>query len=166
MRKPVLLLIFLLTFSAPAFACACAWEPTVKGSFEKATAIFTGKYVGWEYRKGIKSEFMDQRLEWLGKERDYEVLGHKFEAGSWWKGVFSREVVLISDQTRAADGTVTVSDCDLGFEEGKEYLIYAYGEDDNFGTGYCTRTRNIKRAARDIRELNLLSPTRRPLMTY
>ena len=166
MRKAVLMMMFLFAFSAPAYACVCAGEETVAKAFEGATAVFRGKYVGSEYRKGIQSEFMEQHLEWLGKKGWYEVLVHKFDASMWWKGDLSRAVVLISDQTRAADGSETVSDCDLGFEKGTEYLIYAYGEGDNFGTGMCTRTRSIKRAARDIRQLNRIRIGHQPKLTY
>jgi len=154
--------ILILLAAAPSvFACVCAGT-TVEDSFKEATAIFTGKFLRSEYRKGVKNEFRDMVLEIDGKRVDYEVLSYVFEADKWWKGGPTGEVVLYTDHTRDPDGTEHISDCDVGFEIGREYLIYAYGEGDEFGTSACSLTKRISRAAKDIKALNRLA---RPIPT-
>lgn len=94
---------------------------------------------------------------YTGKKLDYEVMVYIFESDLWWKGAGAREVVLMTDETRRSDGTESVSDCGLGFEKDHDYLIYAYGKGDDFGTGFCTLTKRMSRAAKDINTLNKLA---------
>jgi hypothetical protein len=129
----------------------------VQKSFKEASAIFTGNFLRSEYRKGIKSEFEEMNASYTGKKLDYEVLVNIFESDQWWKGAGTREVVLITDRTRRSDGTESVSDCGLGFKPDIKYLIYAYGEGDDFGTGFCTLTKRFEKAAKDISILNKLA---------
>lgn len=162
MRRSLLLLPTLVLVAAPsAFACLCGGT-TVEKSFKEATAIFTGKFLRSEYRKGIKNQFREMHFEYSEKRVDYEVLSYVFEADRWWKGTPTRAVVLYTDHTRDPDGSEHISDCDVGFEAGRKYLIYAYGEGDEFGTGACTLTKRISRAAKDINTLNKLA---RPVAT-
>lgn len=153
---PILTVVFLLSAAPAAFACLCEGT-TVEKSFKNAAAIFTAKYLRSEYRKGIKSEFEEMNAEWTGKKLDYEVMVYIFVSDRWWKGAGTREVVLMTDYTRRSDGSESISDCGLGFKTDTKYLIYAYGEGDNFGTGQCTLTKRISRAAPDIKILNKLA---------
>ena len=162
MRKPMLMIVFVLFLPAAGFACVCDTTPSVGRALKEATSVFTGRYIGSEFRKGIKNEFMEMRASWGEPQREYEVLVHKFEVEKIWKGALAREIVLISDHTRSSDGSETISDCDLGFETGKEYLIYAYGTRDDFGSGACTRTKSLSRAANDVRQLNRITRPRKP----
>ncbi len=77
----------------------------------------------------------------------------KFQVQKWWKGNLSNEVILVTDQTRTSDGTTSVGDCGLGFEKGEPYLIYAYGKEKGLGTDACTRTKKLKRAKADLKQL-------------
>ena len=158
MRKiiPMLAVVFFLSTASSAYACVCAGT-TVQRSFREATAIFTGKYLRSEYRKGIKSHFEEMNAGYTGEKLEYEVLVYIFESDVWWKGPGTREVVLMTDETRRSDGSGSVSDCGLGFEMGRDYLIYAYGEGDEFGTGACSLTKRRSRAAKDINTLNKLA---------
>jgi hypothetical protein len=159
----IFLLLALLVFATSGFACLCAGEQTVEGSFKESTAIFTGKFIRSEWCSGIRSELHEIAMNVSGdQKRDYEVLVYVFAVDKWWKGAGTSEVVLISDHVRNKDGTESISDCGLGFEEGKDYLIYAYGQGDNFGTGACSRTRSLKRAKSDIKKLDRLAKPRSP----
>jgi hypothetical protein len=133
----------------------------VDAAYREASAIFEGRFVRAEYRKGIKNQFREMHLDG-DKDIDYEVLVYKFEVTNWWKGGTSREVILISDTTRSKDGRETVSDCGLGFEEGHQYLVYAYGSGDDFSTGACTRTASAHGAAKDLRRLKSIAHSRKP----
>lgn len=145
--------IFFFFNVASAFACLCDGTPTVVEELNGATAIFSGKYVGGEYRKGIVNEFRRMEEEIDGKKIEYEVLVLRFQVKRWWKGNLSSEVILVTDQTRASDGTTSVGDCGLGFEKGKGYLIYAYGEENELGIDACTRTKRLKRVKQDLKQL-------------
>jgi hypothetical protein len=145
--------IFFLSNVSSAFACLCSGTPTVAEELKGATAIFSGKYVGGEYRKGIVSEFRRMEEQIDGKKIEYEVLVLRFQVQRWWKGNLSSEVILVTDQTRVSDGTTSVGDCGLGFEKGKPYLIYAYGKEDELGTDACTRTKRLGKAKEDLKQL-------------
>jgi hypothetical protein len=150
-----ILFFSILFFSniAPAIACLCDGTATVAEELKGATAIFSGKYVGGEYRKGIVNEFRRMEEEIDGKKIEYEVMILRFQVEKWWKGNLSSEVILVTDQTRASDGTTSVGDCGLGFEKGEPYLIYAYGKENELGTDACTRTKRLKRAKADLKQL-------------
>jgi len=60
--------IFFFSNVSSAFACLCDGTPTVTEEFKGATAIFSGKYVGGEYRKGIVNEFRRMEEEIDGKK--------------------------------------------------------------------------------------------------
>ena len=153
----LLFLPLIILFLAPAaFGCVCAGT-TVEKSFKEASAIFSGKYIRSEYRKGIKSQFEEMNAQHTGKKLDYEVLVYIFESDLWWKGAGTPEVVLVTDQTRRSDGTGSVSDCGLAFKPDIKYLVYAYGEGDEFGTGFCTLTKKMAAAAPDLRILTKLA---------
>ncbi len=145
--------IFFFINVSSTFACLCDRTPSVAEELKGATAIFSGKYVSGEYRKGIVNEFRRMEEEIDGKKIEYEVLVLRFQVEKWWKGNLSNEVILVTDQTRASDGTTSVGDCGLGFEKGQRYLIYAYGKENELGTDACTRTKKLKRAKADLKQL-------------
>jgi hypothetical protein len=166
MRKLLLLAAFLfvsIPFTQNAKACVCSGDETVDQAFKESAAVFTGTFIRAEYRTGIKNELYEDHLEMDGKKGEpYEVEVYIFAVDTWWKGPSSVEVVLESDSTRAPDGTTTVSDCGLGFEEGKKYLVYAYGEDEHLSTNACSRTMSLKRADKDTKQLGKLAKPRKP----
>jgi hypothetical protein len=152
---PVCLAVLLLPSSAAA--CLCDTLATVERAFIESSAVFTGRYIGAEYRKGIKDELVEIAIANDPKKSEYEVLVYKFEVREWWKGGSKSEAFLVTNHARFADGTEMISDCDVGFEKGKNYLIYAYGDEKEYGTGACTRTRRMKRAKADIAALKRLT---------
>ena len=158
-----LLSLALLLSPMPALACVCACTQTVQKAYSESYAIFAGRMIAAEYRKGIKNEFAEMDNEWRGKKREYEVLVYRFEVARWYKGDNgSSEAVLVSEVVKFDDGTESVSDCGLGFKEDEEYLIYAYGDKDEIGTGVCSRTKRLSRSQPDITVLEKLSKGIKP----
>jgi hypothetical protein len=154
----LLIATLLLLFSwGIANACLCDGEDTVKKAFAGASTVFMGQYLGSEYRKGIKNEMVDLHISGLGLTGDYEILVYRFKAIRRWKGDIGSEVILITDHARLPDGGEVISDCGLGFEVGRGYLVYAYGGKDELATDACTRTRRKARAGQDIKELDRLA---------
>lgn len=149
--------LLVLLFPSNAAACLCDATATVEKAFGETAAIFTGRYLGSEYRKGIENQFAEMEAERDPKKANYEVLVYRFEVARWWKGGTGRETILVTDHVRLADGSEIISDCDVGFETGRSYLIYAYGDEKEYGTGACTRTKSLKRARQDIAALKRLT---------
>ena len=102
--------------------------------------VFAGKVVGFEYRKGVPNEFMQS------KGIDYETKVVKFQVGQWWKGETPREIFLVTDETRNADGTASNSSCNYDFKEGESYLVFAYGKENELRTNSCSRTQPLNKA--------------------
>jgi len=158
MKLALTLVVILLPM--PVFACLCAGTQTVNQAYKQSAAIFAGRMIAEEYRKGIKDEFAEQDNQWRGKNRQYEVLVYRFEVTRWYKGDNgTREAVLVTERVRFDDGTESVSDCGLGFTTDIDYLIYAYSYKDNLGTGVCSPTKRLARAQADLVALEkLLKP--------
>ena len=150
----------LLSFSSAASACVCDMPATVAAAFKESSAVFVGRYVGAEYRKGIKDEMTELHVETMGQKSDYEILVLKFEVDEWFKGQKSGEFVaeLVTSNARLSDGTEIMSDCELGFEKARSYLVYAYADkQSNLSSGACTRTKKVGRAGAEMRELRKLA---------
>ena len=145
--------LFITALAPAAFGCVCAPAPPVAEALSEAAAVFSGKFVGAEYRKGIISGVRRVMEQTIGEKQEYEVLVLKFEAEQWWKGKPVKEVVLATEQTRGADGSEIVGDCGFGFAEGERYLVYAYAEEEGLQTGSCTRTKRLAKARKDLKAL-------------
>lgn len=155
---PPLLAVFFFIVASPVLACLCSGEPSVDESFKDASAIFTGTFLRAEYRGGIRNELHEIGLDASSKKGErYEVLVYIFRVGRWFKGAGTYEVVLVTDNTRSPDGSQSISDCGLAFQAGRQYLVYAYPDGEHVSSNACSRTRNIKRAASDIKRLNRLA---------
>ena len=94
-------------------------------------------------------EVVDTR-ELNGGQPDSEVVA-RIEVSEVWKG----EVHEVVEVRTAADGAM----CGVGFEVGREMLVYAGGGDDGaFGTHLCTRTAPLERAEEDLAALGQGGP--------
>src|SRR3954467_10928482 len=110
-----LIIFTLMLLPMPALACVCDGTATVESSYRDSSAIFSGRLIAAEYRKGIKNEFAEMDNEWRKLGRKYEVLVYRFEVTRWYKGGGSEktEAVIVTQQVRFDDGTESVSDCGL-----------------------------------------------------
>ena len=152
------LTIALLLLPMPALACVCAGDQTVQQAYKDSGAIFAGRMIAAEWRSGIKNEFAEMDNEWRKTNRKYEVLVYRFEVTRWYKGDNgSTEATLVTEQVKFDDGTESVSDCGLAFKENEDYLIYAYDDKGELGTGVCSRTKRRSRASADLNVLERLS---------
>ncbi|MGI0019807.1 MAG: hypothetical protein ACREAY_05005 [Nitrososphaera sp.] len=106
------------------FACSCNGPIPQSEAFDESAAVFAGKVVSIE-------------------SSNYSKTVH-FDAERPWKGVTESAITI----TTGAGG----GDCGYGFEEGREYLVYAYGSE-SLGTGICGRTQPIMDAYVDLAAL-------------
>ena len=132
--------LVLFTLSASeAFGCVCEIDPHPTpekiradrlSAFEKATVVFSGEVVAMD------------------------TLTVKFKVDKIWKGDEAEEITMLTGTKDNGDGTITSSTCDYGFENGKQYLIYAYGPMAELKTHKCSRTMLLKDAETEMKGLD------------
>ena len=132
-----LMLCFLLAaslaFGAEAgFACTCAPSKGPTEELELAAAVFSGKVVGIKRHKQAEDIFARVEVV-LRVERV-------------WKGVEGATVSVFTSPHSAA--------CGYDFKGGRTYLVYAHkNAEGRLSTGICGRTRRLKDAGEDLKEL-------------
>lgn len=155
--KKYLPLFFLTIFgfinANSVFGCVCDTSVTFAEEFNESNAIFSGTFLGAEYRKGIVSESAEMTFSLEGERKDYEVLVLKFQVEQSWKGAPTREVFLLTSQVKFADGGSLISDCDSQFEKDNRYLVFAYGKENRLQASACSRTARLKKAKKDLKLL-------------
>lgn len=107
----------------PAFACSCASDRSTNEAFDSSEAVFSGEVTRID---------ADQ----FGKTAVFHV-------ETVWKGV-SEDTVSISTAAHSAA-------CGYEFEEGKSYIVFAYGESDSsLKTNLCSGTSSDESMLRHI----------------
>ena len=140
MRKillPATILFFLLILNTEnIFACSCvlpvgnlSLKKQVENSYKTASAVFSAEVIEISQQPNV-----------------YNVI-IKLKVSKSWKRINSQEIIL----TTGRGG----GDCGYRFEIGKKYLVYAYGERNDLGTGICSRTDLLKNN-KDIKVLDKL----------
>ncbi len=128
-----LLLAASLAFGAEAgLACTCAPSKGPAEELQLAAAVFSGKVV--EIKRHKQAEDIFARVEVV------------FRVGRVWKGVEGATVSVFTSPHSAA--------CGYAFKGGRTYLVYAHqGAKGRLSTGICGRTRRLKDAGEDLKEL-------------
>jgi len=117
----------LVFFSTTVSACSCLAPGTLLEELNKSDAVFVGKVID------IKSSSMQREIT--------------FERTKIWKGPESVQLVVVT-------GTNSAS-CGYGFEEDKEYLVYASLSEGKYYTDLCSGTKPLFLAVQeDIKVLN------------
>ena len=153
-KQKIIISVVICLFLIPinVFACSCVSSPdesvsdAVKKAAKQSTMIFAGKFLGYEYRKGISQRYADKPI-------DYETQVSVFQIERGWKGETTSKMFLATDRIKYVDGTESHSSCDYSFKEGKTYLIYAYGKENELRANYCSRTRLMTKAEKDLKIL-------------
>jgi hypothetical protein len=138
------LLVALLIQNDVATANRCFMHGSVTEEFKIATAVFSGKVIAEEYRPVGTS---------AGQPQGSEVLIVRIVVDRYWKGDVGKEVEMYTSVTRLPGGMIQMYAEDYHFEVGKEYLVYAFGPQDQLRTDVCKRTVKIGQAKEDLREL-------------
>ncbi len=148
----VAFVICLLCSAASVIACDCLRVSTEE-AVKKSSVVFSGKVVGFEYRKGIPNWHMDLRAKENGEQIDYETLVVKVQVKQWWKGEAPTEIFLLTDSTKNADGTSSLSSCDFSFRQGESYLVFATGKENEYRASNCLRMQKLTQAEEDLKIL-------------
>ena len=129
----------LIFSAAPVLASpSCGPRSSATESLDRASAVFLGT--------AISSEIVEYPLKDIEFRPPSSIPSRSttFEVLEGWKGIDGSTITVV-----AAPGTRGVY-----FEEGKTYLVYAYGgSGPELGTSICSRTRALEHAASDIEEL-------------
>jgi hypothetical protein len=132
MKKIVLIAasILVLTSNA-ASACVCL-TTTPKKSFRNSRAVFAGKVIDIMAQSDRNRETSDS-LAW------FKVT---FEVSKVWKGQVDKQQVVLSSEYGPG--------CGHSFEKGKEYLVYASGEELAIQPGLCDAAKPLANAQADL----------------
>lgn len=112
--------------SPNALACSCIPPGTPQEHLDRAAAVFQGMAKN------------------VSQDADYNYLV-TFDVAKSWKGVSTPEVKISTARDSAA--------CGYNFEEGKEYVVYAYDNEGELATGLCERTALASDASEDFAAL-------------
>ncbi|MFS0725265.1 hypothetical protein [Paenibacillus sp. 1P07SE] len=115
----------------PAAACGCIYPENASEAFEQASAVFAGELViakGERKQKGMTGPIENRTV-------------NLFEVETAWKGVEHAQVMVHTSW----------DSCQIVFEEGQSYLIYAVeGRDGDLYAGTCNRTPELSQAGEDL----------------
>src|SRR4028118_2144063 len=132
MKKIVLIAASLLVLTSnAASACVCL-TTTPKKNFRNSRVVFAGKVIDIMAKTDRSRDTSDSLV----------AFKLTFEVSKVWKGkVDKQQVVLTSESFRG---------CEYSFEKGKEYLVYASGEELTIQTSLCNATKPLANAQADL----------------
>jgi len=133
------IIVFLLLSFDVGYACSCAPPPSAAQSLGQAGAVFSGKVLQVKRVKGGN-----------GQDGQVEVV---FAVDASWKGAERRVMSVFTASNSAA--------CGYGFRRGRTYLVYAAESEGRLATTICSRTKLLRDAQEDLKELGAGKPVRR-----
>lgn len=116
-----------------SFACSCIQPPAPRDALASSDAVFAGRVVG----------IFDGNLNPIRSSAD--PIRATFQINTVWKGAASPTLVVTSARNGAS--------CGFHFEQGREYLIYAYAQNGELHTDICTRSAELNNAQADLAAL-------------
>lgn len=121
-----------LALPQPAYACSCVGPTPPADAFRDSGAVFTGRVTN--LATAIQIPFITPALARLGifTSDPWNTRQAALTVTRSWKGVATTQITVRTGQGGG--------DCGYGFQEGHEYLIYAYQSNNNWITNICTRT--------------------------
>ena len=117
----------LCAFPTLAAACSCAPPPAPEIALQESAAVFVGRVTSVE-----KSDFSNK---------------YQFSVSKQWKGIEGKTASIVTATDSAA--------CGIGFDENRDYLIYAFKTegDNQLRTNLCSRTKRAADATADLAAL-------------
>lgn len=113
-------------------ACSCISPASPQESLEQSTAVFAGEVIDIDIPSGKVMSSSDP-------------VTVTFDVSKTWKGPDYNTLVLTTSRDEAS--------CGYSFTQNKEYIVYAYGDDNNLSTSICNRTKLLANAQNDVQEL-------------
>ena len=133
MKKIFLLAASLLVLNSTLASATCVCFPTTpKKNFRNSRAVFAGKVIDVVAQSRRDRDTSDSLVA-------FKVT---FEVSKVWKGKVDKQQVLLTSESFAG--------CEYSFEKGKEYLVYASGEELTIQTSLCDATKPLANAQADL----------------
>ena len=142
MKELILAIALSTTGIGPSNVTRCFAPGSPTKELKKATAVFSGKVVRRDF---VVEETAPGEIGWR--------VVMKIAVGRVWKGDIATEVTLYTSEVHLINGLTRIYGDHFKFDEGKQYLVYAFGELDRLSTDTCTRTREMSQADDDLKEL-------------
>jgi len=124
-----------------AFACSCAifgnQKEMVESGLSSSDAVFSGEVVDFE-KSPSDTTMMEGTMFTIMSPRPATAT---LRVSDVWKGP-ERETLEVSTSSQETA-------CGVPFEEGREYLVYAYGEQ-GLETDLCSQTKPLSEAGTDL----------------
>lgn len=170
LRRSIFCLAALLLLGATeAFACGCVGMPgqTVQEyvieRFNSSTAVFSGKAIGFEWRKEKRPQRDFPAHIDMGDPDDWETKVVRFKVDRWWRLAADAEIVLYTDEKRNTKTNMgSGSSCDYSFEKGESYVVFAHGPENRLSTHSCAGNQPIGRAGEYLKFLGKGEEPRKP----
>jgi hypothetical protein len=142
------------------FLAAAAFLLVAHGAAEACGCIFTdAKPTPEQLRAALVKDYNGAVAVFTGRVVALDTFKVRFKLDKVWKGGLGDELVMKTGAKDNGDGTYTTTSCDFDFAPGGEYLVFAYGESvEEMLAQQCTRTRLMKEAARDVKDLDEVWP--------
>lgn len=137
----VTVIVFLLLSFDVSYACSCAPPPSAAQALGQAGAVFSGKVL--QVKRVKRGDGVDGLLQ-------VEVV---FAVNTSWKGDGRRVTSVFTASNSAA--------CGYSFKRGMTYLVYAGESQGKLATTICSRTKRLKDAREDLKELGAGKPVRK-----
>ena len=155
-RIGLCLALLIVQFASPSSvsACSCIQPGSPIEVFRGSGAVFIGKVTSISPNSSLAISLLVRMFDainlhptYLYTERfwGYDVT---FAVHKSWKNVSTTSVTV---HTGSGGG-----DCGYPFNQGDDYLVYAYEWKDSLGTGSCSRTTEISGATEDLSYLNTI----------
>lgn len=153
--RAIALVLVACLVESPVAACSCAPRPEPESALAKADLVFRGEVVG------VDSRFLReaQLILWYSFARVAVFFGADDDLldEPSWSGLRVR--FRVDEPLKGGDAQTVViltglggGDCGYPFDVGREYLVYAYGEDP-YHTGICSRTQRADGAVEELETL-------------
>jgi len=137
-----------------AYGCLCGGSgeklsifEIVTGELNRSTAVFSGKVVRFEWRKGIPNESRLDQNRRFGAELEWETKVVILRVDKWWKPSLPDEVAMVTEEVRMSNGDGGNSGCNYNFAKDKSYLVFARGPESELRTDSCSFTRELDSVA-------------------
>ena len=134
--SPLLLsVVWLLGYPGQVHACSCVVPGSPSEEIDKFDAVFAGRVVS------IQHSFDPQGSSF--SHGDQTTIG--FQVSAVWKGAVTEDMHVTTPPTGGS--------CGFAFEEGEEYIVYAYdgaNADESYSVNICSRTALLAQAQEDL----------------
>ena len=115
------------------YACSCAAPPAPLTSLEFSRAVFAGQVTDIDVPGGVIQSSADP-------------VKVSFDVSQSWKGPIEKNITVSTARSGAS--------CGYGFQTGREYLVYARGDDHDLLVSLCSRTTLLAYASDDLSVLS------------